>query len=187
MLYFPQARLAYVAVPKTGGTATEKALEHLSEVKHDFSVRAMHLPASWIKQKYGSDVEVVGLIREPVSWLASKYRYLSGEHIGFGDKYSTRLIGFDGFLKRVLRGEKAWSEPLFEQCQYLDSADTIFQYEQFDLFVDYMRSRLGVTFMVERHNVSPVVDISPSSAMVSAIKQRFRRDVDLHEASHRPK
>lgn len=186
MLYFSEQKLAFVAVPKTGGAATEQAFEHFSEVKHDFSVKNMHHPASWVKKKYGEDVEVVGLIREPVSWLASKYRYLSGEHIGFSDRYSTRLIGFDGFLKRVLRGEKAWAEPLFMQSDYLDEADIIFQYEQFHLFVQYLNSRLGANVEVPHKNVSPMIDISIGSDMVSAILQRFRRDADLHRAAHRP-
>lgn len=186
MLYFPQARLAYVAVPKTGGTAIETAFEHLSEVKHDFSSQVMHMPASWLKKKYGPEVEIVGIVREPVDWLKSKYRYLSGEHFLFGDMHSTRLIGFDGFLRRVMRGEKAWPEPLSFQHSYLDCADTIFQYEQFDLFVQYMNTRLGVSVEVPRKNVSPIVDISVGSDMVDAILQRFRGDADLHRAAHRP-
>lgn len=185
MLYFPQARLAYVAVPKTGGAATETALEHLSEIKHDFSVKAMHMPASWLRQKYGPEVEIVGIIREPVSWLFSKYRYLSGEHIPFSDKYSTRLIGFDGFIKRVLRGEKAWSEPLFTQSDYLRGADTIFQYEQFDLFEAYMSHRLGCEIKIPHKNVSPKVAIDKNSVNVGVILQRFREDAELHLASRR--
>lgn len=180
MLYFPQARLAYVAVPKTGGTAIETAFEHLSAVRHDFSPKVMHMPASWIKQKYGHDVEVVGIVREPVDWLKSKYRYLSGEHFLFNDVYSTRLMGFDSFLRRVMRGEKAWPEPLSFQSSYLDAADTVFQYEQFDVFVQYLNSRLGVSVEVPRKNVSPVFDISVGSDMVDAILQRFRVDADLH-------
>lgn len=183
MLYFREANLAFVAVPKTGGTAIETALEHMSEVKHDFSSKAMHFSASYIKQRYGRGVEVVGLIREPVSWLFSKYRYLSGENFKFDNPNSTRLIGFDGFLKRVFRGEKAWPEPMFFQSQYLEGADTVFQYEQFGLFVQYMNKRLGSDIKIPLKNVSPQVSLEITPETIDRILLQFKKDADMHRAA----
>jgi hypothetical protein len=179
MLYFPDANLAFVAVPKTGSTAVETAFEHLSEVKHTFGdVRSMHRPASWIRKTYGPTVEIVGVVREPTSWVISKYRYLCSDL--FETKASQRLVGFDRFIKKVLRGEKPWPEPLKNQTEYLDGADTVFRYEDLDALVDYMGDRVGQTVALQKVNVSPAIDVSLSTDQVSALRYHFSADLNLY-------
>jgi len=186
MLYFPDAQLAYVAVPKTGGTAIESAFEHLSEVKHDFgNLKLMHMSARQIREIYGSGVEIVGAIRHPFDWVCSKYRYLCSEIFPYNSPYSPRLIGFDRFLKRVVRGEKAWPEPHRSQIEYLDGADTIFQYEQFGLLVGYLNNRLGSSVDVPIKNVSPSVNVSVDVDKIAAVVHFLERDAVAHKGAFR--
>jgi len=186
MLYFPDAQLAYVAVPKTGGTAIESAFEHLSEVKHDFgNLKLMHMSARQIREIYGSGVEIVGAIRHPFDWVCSKYRYLCSEIFPYNSPYSPRLIGFDRFLKRVVRGEKAWPEPHRSQIEYLDGADTIFQYEQFGLLVGYLSNRLGSSVDVPIKNVSPSVNVSVDVDKIAAVVHFLERDAVAHKGAFR--
>ena len=186
MLFFPSARIAFVAVPKTGSMASEIALSEFAREKWNPAQKYMHRSASDAARLYGENVETVALIREPISWVGSKYRYLSGYQIPFGSRYCTRLISFESFADRIIRGQKPWPEPLKTQSDYMRSADHVFQYEQFDLFVEFMSDRLDRTVSIPRNNVSPVVELSAGDAILRRLRKHFREDAATHKAAFRP-
>ena len=83
MLIFWESRLVFLATPKAGSTAVEAALEGLANVavqrpaalKHaDLRTYRQHIEP-WLHSVTGDRFTTVALMREPVGWLRSWYRF----------------------------------------------------------------------------------------------------------------
>jgi hypothetical protein len=83
MLIFWESRLVFLATPKAGSTAVEAALEALANVavqrpaalKHaDLATYQRHI-APWLHSATGDHFTTVALMREPLDWLRSWYRF----------------------------------------------------------------------------------------------------------------
>lgn len=177
MIYLPSANLVYVAVPKTGGTSTANALKRYADpatVYDTNDVLAMHRPASYAKQMFPA-ADVVCVIREPIDWMFSKYRYLSGDFFPWGSVYTTKHQTFARFVVRYLRGEKPWPEPFRTQAEYARGADILFQYEEIGQFQAFLSDRLGADVSLPRLNVSPqrCFDLDDRAALQSALSDDF--------------
>ena len=91
MLVFWKARLVLLAVPKTGTTALEAALLPHADTailnpprqKHCTVRRYRNQLQPFFEQRGERPLELVAVVREPVSWLSSWYRYgnLGVEHL----------------------------------------------------------------------------------------------------------
>ena len=81
MLILSQNGLVYLATPKTGSTAVEQTLGNLADIR--FSRRRKHQNARFyhnrvapfLKASLSETNEVIAVIREPMDWLRSWYRY----------------------------------------------------------------------------------------------------------------
>ena len=181
MIYLPSANLVYVAVPKTGGTSTAHALRAFADpgsVYDTNDVAAMHRPASYAKRMFpGADV--VCVMREPIGWMFSKYRYLSGAAFPWDSVYTTRHQSFSRFVIRYLRGEKPWPEPFKTQAEYASGAHMIFQYEQMHRFTGFLSLRLGSKIQMPRLNVSPAKDFDLSPDILGQVKEALFADCSL--------
>jgi hypothetical protein len=181
LIYLPSANLVYVAVPKTGGTSTAHALRAFADpgsVYDTNDVAAMHRPASYAKRMFpGADV--VCVMREPIGWMFSKYRYLSGAAFPWDSVYTTRHQSFSRFVIRYLRGEKPWPEPFKTQAEYASGAHMIFQYEQMHRFTGFLSLRLGSKIQMPRLNVSPAKDFDLSPDILGQVKEALFADCSL--------
>jgi hypothetical protein len=178
LIYLPSANLVYVAVPKTAGTSTFHALRAFADpgsVYDTNDVAAMHRPASYAKRMFpGADV--VCVMREPIDWMFSKYRYLSGDSFAWDSVYTTRHQTFSRFVTRYLQGEKPWPEPFRMQAEYAQGADMIFQYEQMEHFVGFLSQRLEATVKMPRVNVSPARNFDLLPHLEHEIRQALNPD-----------
>jgi hypothetical protein len=85
MLVFWKAKLVLLAVPKTGTTALEAAFGPWADgaflnpprLKHMTLRRYRRQLAPILEQEDGPPLEVMAVMREPVDWLSSWYRYRS--------------------------------------------------------------------------------------------------------------
>lgn len=83
MLVFWKARLVMLAVPKTGTSAYAKALApHAGmvvndppELKHAPVYRYNRFFRPMFEKMGAEEMDVMAVIREPISWLGSWYRY----------------------------------------------------------------------------------------------------------------
>lgn len=160
MIYLPSANLVYVAVPKTGGTSTANALRAYADpatIYDTNDVAAMHRPASYAKRMFPS-ADVVCVMREPIDWMFSKYRYLSGDFFPWGSVYTTKHQTFARFVARYIRGEKPWPEPFRTQAEYIRGADLVFRYNDLAAFEAFLSDRIGTDISLPRMNVSPARD-----------------------------
>ncbi|HRO15129.1 MAG TPA: gamma-glutamyl kinase, partial [Paracoccus sp. (in: a-proteobacteria)] len=106
MLAFVRARLVLFSVPKTGTTALESALAGRAElilrsrpeIKH-LNLRQYHAHVAPILRMIpGQRFETVAVIRDPVDWLGSWYRYRSRADL-VGRPNSTAHVSFDRFVE----------------------------------------------------------------------------------------
>lgn len=176
MLIFPKARLTFLAAPKTGTTAIEEALAPYSGIafsanpyKHmtlrEYKRFAMPLLA--LDPAFDGDaVETVCMIREPLGYLQSWFRYRSRLPAGMNPR-STADISFNDFVAAVLSDDP----PEFARLQRLssfvrdgpDRVTTILRHG--DPGVEHFFSqRLGVPVVFPRRNVSPPREVEQLSA-----------------------
>jgi hypothetical protein len=181
MMYLPAANLVYVAVPKTGGISATTALLPYAEPSTAYDtndVNAMHVSSAYAKRCYPS-ADVVCVVREPIDWLFSKYKYASGPYFSWDSVYTTRHQTFSRFVKRYLSGEKPWPEPYRMQIDYAKGADFTFKYENISGFESFLSKRLGKTIRLQTLNVSPQRPFDLQEEQMQEIKALLMDDYNL--------
>ena len=176
MLVFWQARLALLAVPKTGTTALEAALAPVADaavlnppgLKHS-GIRKWHREWAPIFEAQGRRFETVACLREPVSWLGSWWRYRARPDLD-GKANSTAGVGFDAFCADWLSAAPPPHARIGEQARFVGWADGaarvdhLFRHDRMDALVAFLEERLNRSIALERHNVSPAGPVEPSEA-----------------------
>lgn len=178
MLVFSKARLVLLSVPKTGTTAYQSALApHAAmvvsdppELKHApvFRYNRFFRPA--LEKFIGTPLDVVAVMREPVDWLGSWYRYRR-RPFAKGQRTSTHDVTFDAFVEAYTRGDKPAFANVGSQAKFLEpqkngtAVTHLFRYEDQDGLRGFLSSRLGVDIEPRPENASPVMalDLSPET------------------------
>lgn len=185
MLVFWKQRIVLLAVPKTGTTALEQALlPHASAAildppgqKHVSATGYRNRLSKFFEQRGKHPMELVAVMREPVDWLASWYRYRSRPHLD-GKANSTRKISFDAFVDAWLGPDQPSFAQVGSQANFLcDGAgrvavDHLYRYDRLADLVGFMEARLDTTLDLPRRNVSP-----PGPAVLSdEMRARLKRE-----------
>ena len=113
MLVFFQERLAFLSVPKTGSTAYQTALSEKADLVISNPPPLKHAPIyrynRWIRPMYervcGVELETLAVMREPISWLGSWYRYRRRPFMK-GKPNSTHDVSFDDFVLGYIKGKR---------------------------------------------------------------------------------
>ena len=109
MLIFSRYNLVLLVVPKTGSTALEVALGQEADGRFGNPPEIKHLPLyryncfvrPMLQLGTGQDPETFALIREPISWLRSWYRYRA-RNSKARFPTSTCYIRFDQFVREAM-------------------------------------------------------------------------------------
>ncbi|WP_137700292.1 sulfotransferase family protein [Marimonas lutisalis] len=195
MLVFSKAKLVFLSVPKTGTTAIEQALApHAAiavldppELKHAPVYRYNRFFRPMIEKFVGDDMEVIAVMREPVSWLGSWYRYRQRPFMN-GRPASTAGMSFDDFVEGYLSDPRPAFADVGAQSKFLEprpngtSVDRIFRYESLDGLITYLEERLGQGITLPRLNVSPSADLSLAPARAARLRHTCAADFDLWES-----
>lgn len=193
MLIFWDQRLVFLATPKAGSTAVEAALEPLASaailrpapLKHtNITTFHRHL-APWLEAQAGEPFSTVALMREPVDWLRSWYRFAQrDDHEDPLDQLEN--ISFARFAEDY--GKPEGPARLNIGCQHdflvgnSGKVDRIFRYEDFSAFVDYLEDRLNCALVMPRLNVPPSADVNLDSEQEGRLRDFMRRDIDLYHS-----
>jgi hypothetical protein len=179
MLVFWEARLAFLATPKTGSTALAAALESLSAVsiqrppvlKHTTVHRFRRFVGPYLEAASKADWTVVAMMREPRDWLGSWYRFRQREETD--PKNSTKGMSFDDFVRAWCTDPRPGFADVGSQERFLrprqgQGVDRLFRYEEIDSFVHFLEDRLGCEIILPRLNVSPpgLTDLSPETEAI---------------------
>ncbi|MEM9855068.1 MAG: gamma-glutamyl kinase [Pseudomonadota bacterium] len=200
MLVFWKEKLVLLALPKTGTSALEKALAPRADIAFLSPPDVKHMPmfryTRFIKPLFGvidgaRKLETVALVREPVSWLGSWYRYRSRAELE-GHPNSTKGQSFDDFVAAYLEE----SPPPFARVgsprrfvsngQGNVAVSHLFQYEQIDLAARFLESRLKTPLVLGRANVSPPADLALAPKLRARLEDACAEEFALWENARRP-
>jgi hypothetical protein len=171
-------------MPKTGTTAYEAALRPMAslvvsappELKHAPVFRYNRFFRPMLERFIGEDLTVVAVMREPLDWLGSWYRYRQRDTLK-GKPNSTQGISFDDFVQAYTKGDKPPFAQVGSQAKFLEvqpsgaKATHLFRYDRLDEFQTFLETRLGVEIETERLNTSPVQPLD----ITDATREKFRR------------
>lgn len=193
MLVFWRQGLVFLATPKTASTAIETALSPLAAVivmrppqlKHTNAQKYQRQVAPFLGDAKGTSFVTTALMREPLDWLGSWYRYRQRDDEV--PEKSTRDISFDAFVLAYSQPEQPEFAKVGSQVTFLTPAgfrpvDHIFRYERMDLFVRFLEKRLNTKISLPMVNVSPqgVVQLSPS--VESQLRHHRAADFALYDS-----
>ena len=198
MLVFWKENLVLLAVPKTGSTALEGALAPRAslvlrdppEIKHAPCYRYKRFLKPLFKQVGDKDPELMAVVRNPIDWLGSWFRYRSRDDL-IGHPNSTRDISFDDFVLEYCKGTPAPFANVGSQARFLTindgeiGAQHLFQYEQWDKVIAYLQERLDVTLTLKNKNVSPKMDLTLSPDVESKLREKRAAEFAVWEVARR--
>jgi hypothetical protein len=195
VLVFWKEALVFLAVPKTGTTALEGALAPRASMvlrdppilKHTPVYRYRRFLAPYFGTAGGVELQTVAVVRHPVDWLGSWYRYRSRDDLA-GHPNSTRGISFDDFVTEYMRGKPASFATVGSQVKFLSdgngtlSVDHLFRYEAQPRLIAFLEERLQVRLNLPRLNVSPVAEITLSPDVRSKLESKCAAEFAAWEA-----
>ncbi|OCX67121.1 hypothetical protein BFP70_02870 [Thioclava sp. SK-1] len=195
MLIFWDQRLVFLATPKSGSTAIQAALEPLASlaadrpepIKHMTAVQYRTHLAPFLTDASGEKFTTVALMREPIDWLRSWYRFRVRDEF---DETGTDLNGhsFEHFAQDYMAVSPPDYADLGNQSKYLtDTAgnrcvDRIFPYEDMAAFIMFLEDQLQFEINLPRLNVPPVADTQLSAATHQNLQQHMARDIQLYNS-----
>lgn len=189
MLIFWKARLAVLAVPKTGSTALEQALSPVADsailnppgLKH-CTVRKFRRELSpFFEQKGKRRLELVAVMREPVDWLGSWYRYRTRGDLD-GQANSAAGLTFDQFVDGYLEDPQPPFAKVGAQATFLEGGvDHLFSYTDQTSLLTFLEARLSRRINLTRENVSPQGEITLSHSRLASLQEKYAADFSLWE------
>ncbi|WP_368343926.1 gamma-glutamyl kinase [Pelagovum sp. HNIBRBA483] len=199
MLVFWKENLVFLAVPKTGTTAIEGALSpHAAIIFRDPPI-LKHVPLYRYRRfveplldKAGdaSRLETLAVIRHPLDWLSSWYRYRHREEL-IGQPNSTRNLSFDEFVLEFCKRTPASFAAVGSQAKFLTDTEDgpgvthLFQYENQRGLIAFLENRLQRKIDLPLKNVSPKIDLSILPSTVSKLEKSRDEEFEMWEnAAH---
>ena len=198
MLIFLKPKLVLFAIPKTATTALHLALRGEADVK---ALRVGDKPGKHIgfaefTTRYAQALlgdqtgtfDYVGVMREPVSWLSSWYRFRQADRLD-GTAKSTKGLSFDQFVQDFCSANPPAHAKLHAQSQLLCDAqgkvgvNRLFRYDDMASLIRFLEGRLGHAITVEKVNVSTSrASVDLSDQTLALYQNRFARDFEIYES-----
>lgn len=193
MLIFWDAGLVLLATPKTGTQALEAALAPAADMVFRHPPKIKHMTCTWARQvlprlltpeEFGR-FEFVAVMREPVDWLGSWYRYRQRDDL-IGKKNSTLGMDFSTFLSGYLTDPQPPWARIGQQWRLLRDGedrvgvDHLFAYEDMAGLVGFLEARLERDITLDRVNVSPPGVLEIAEDLRAPLKDALARDLELY-------
>lgn len=195
MLIFWEQRLVFLATPKAGSSAVETALEPLASVVMQRPAELKHMSAvdfhrhigPCLSERAGAEFTTVALMREPIEWLRSWYRFRLRDDYD-DPRHPMSNLSFDAFARDYISTPQPAHAAVGTQSEILTDAngkllvDQVFRYEAIDQFVQFLEDRLDCAITLPRVNVPPAVDVKLSPQTEAALRITMTRDIELYRA-----
>ncbi|WP_170399010.1 sulfotransferase family 2 domain-containing protein [Ruegeria arenilitoris] len=196
MLVFYKERLAFLAVPKTGSTAYHTALRDRADffvtgppdLKHAPVRRYDRFFQNIFRKMYDTEMEIMAVVREPIDWLGSWYKFRSRED-RIGHPHSTRDLSFDEFVQAYMQSPRPEFADVGNQSQFFRTrsngfgASHIFKYENQDKILDFLQDRLNMQIDLKRENVSPHRELILTPETDRRFRKRHTAEFACHDAA----
>ncbi|MEM8700124.1 MAG: gamma-glutamyl kinase, partial [Pseudomonadota bacterium] len=192
MIVSLQHRFVLLAMPKCAshalsdaiGTRADMVIRHPPGAKHcNFRKYQRHL-RPFLQTFSASPLATICMMREPVSWLESWWRYRQRPALE-GHRNATHGLSFDAFVGRYLDGV-APGDTIGRQARFVadrDGAvgvDHLFAYERIGDLAAWISARSGWDLTLERKNVSPEAEGYLTPEMRIRVKTELARDFEIY-------
>lgn len=195
MIVFWKQKLVFLAVPKTGTSAYEAALApHAStlvsdppELKHAPLYRYNRFYRPVYEKLLNTELEVMAVIREPISWLGSWYRYRQRPFTK-GKPTSTHDMSFDEFVQGYLMGQRPDYANVGSQVKFIEPQPNgqrvhhLFKYENQARLIGFLEDRLQINLDLKRENESPSQPLALSSKTEEKLRRKCAEEFELWES-----
>jgi len=156
------------------------------ELKHApvFRYNRFFRPA--LEKFIGAPLDVLAVMREPVDWLGSWYRYRRRPFMQ-GQRKSTHDLSFDAFVDAYTRGEKPPFANVGSQAKFLEpqkngtAVTHLFRYEDQTGLQQFLQDRLGIKMDICHENVSPPMAIDLSEATHIKLRRKCPQEFELYD------
>ncbi|QIK41078.1 gamma-glutamyl kinase [Pontivivens nitratireducens] len=193
MLVSMKAGIAYLAMPKTGSTAIEAALAPGCDIVMSGHPNLKHMRLRRFERQIRpilppGDVATVAVIREPLEWLGSWYRYRARPQLQ-GQRNSTSDLSFDAFVEAWLQDDPPSYARVGRPVEFLEppqsslGIDHLFRYDAFDALAEFLAQRFGRPIAFETLNVSPAMELTLSPALRRETIDRMAVEYTLYEGA----
>lgn len=196
MLVFWKEKLVILAVPKTGTTALAEALGPAAdivitdppELKHAPLYRYNRFFRPMFEKACGTDdLEIMAIMREPIDWLGSWYRYRQRDFTK-GRPTSTIGLSFDDFVAEYLKEDRQPFAKVGSQAKFLEARPNgikvshLFRYEDQQKIRAFIEARLSCELSLPQRNVSPKQALTLSSDLEAELRRVCAEDFALYES-----
>ena len=193
MLVSIRRRTAFLAVPKTGTQSLESVLAPRCDLVFGGIPRARHMNMRsyerfvlpYLKSLDAEATEVFCVIREPVDWLGSWYRYRSRDGLKKAEKV-TKAMSFATFVEAYL--EK--TPPAYAKIRSMSSfvigrsgkpaVHHMFRYDNLDAVTAFLSERFKGRLEMPRINVSPAGETSLPPDLRARLETERPEDFELY-------
>jgi hypothetical protein len=188
----PHAGFCFLATTKTGSTAVERAFQRHAQLVARRPPRMKHATARTFDQvfvpvleHYGhprESYELVCIVREPVDWVHSWWRYRARPGTE-GRPGHTGGLSFEAFAEQVVGGEVrlgSWAD-FVRVRPGRPPVERVYRYEHLSAAVAWMAGQLDVPVPdLARVNTSPraVEPVAPATRRL--LEQHLAADVEVH-------
>lgn len=193
LLVFAKQKLVLLSVPKTGSTAYAEALAaHAAlvvtappELKHAPVYRYNRFFRKMVERFVGGDVAIVAVMREPVDWLGSWYRYRARDALR-GQPSSTQGLSFDAFVEAYCAPDPPDFAEVGSQARFLEPQRNgtrithLFRYEDQAGLQRFLEARLGVPVAPLTTNRSPQMPLSLAPRTLERLREVCAADFALY-------
>ncbi len=196
MLVFYKERLTLLSVPKTGSTAYQMALRNRADIVVSGPPELKHAPVrrydrffqNMFQKLFDAEMEIMAVVREPIDWLGSWYRYRRRASLS-GSPTSTEHLSFEEFVCAYMNSNRPAFADVGSQSRFFltrsngAGATHVFKYEHQDKILAFLESRLDTKISLKRENVSPKMPLSLSSETEGRFRTKFQDDFELHRSA----
>lgn len=196
MLVFWKEKLVLLSVPKTGTTALEKALGPSASMVISDPPELKHAPIYRYNRFFRPmferacnepNMETVAVMREPVSWLGSWYRFRQRDFMK-GRPNSTHGISFDDFVEAYMKGDKPPFANVGSQAKFLEPRPNgtkvthLFRYENMSRVIEFLQDKLNRDITLTRENVSPEMTLHLSPRIETRLRRKCAAEFELYDS-----
>ena len=193
LLVFYKQRLVFLSVPKTGTTAYQAALAPFADLAITDPPALKHAPLyrynRFIRPMYervcGVDLEILAVVREPISWLGSWYRYRQRPFLA-GKPNSTAGKNFDEFVRAYTMDKRPAYADVGSQSTFLKAPEGgaavkyLFRYDDQVSLQRFLSDRLEQSFTLQQKNVSRKAPLDLTAETEQRLRDRNAADFDLY-------
>lgn len=193
-MVFIKEKLVFFATPKTASTSIELALGTSCDIRISKIPNAKHTPyrkyqrllEPFIMTLTRDEPDSVAVIREPVDWLGSWFRYRSRDELK-GSSNSTAGISFDDFVAAYLSDTPPEYARVGSQAKFMSDKDGhvgmshLFRYEDMDGLVRFLQNRLGKQFTLGLANQSPAAELTLSPDLLRQYQSANAQDFEIYD------